>query len=921
MKTRKSILLIALFLLALVAALAVRMALAKPAEAEQTQASPLHPTFALLDQNGENVLNSGGPVSTMQTCGQCHDTEFIAGHSFHSDDGLSANTADISLEAGVGQFGKWDPFSYRYLSGANDSLLDLSTPEWLMRYGAGQAGGGPAFISREGQPLVSLRPDANTAEASLLDPTTGKAEAWDWSKSGSIEMNCFLCHFAKPDNTARTEAIQSGQFAWANTATLASTGVVDKTPTGWAWSASAFDDDGKLKPGGVPIQDPTNENCAQCHKMAHPEDQPLVTSACDAGSAPTGEVISGQRISDSGMNLQNKETLARSWDVHAERELQCTDCHFSLNNPARQLDIGGANPAHLTYDPRRLDLGEYLKQPEHDFARGESAQYNVDPELKGTMRRCEFCHDAQKSHSSWLPYTERHMDALACASCHIPQVYVPAAQSYDWTVLKLNGSAETACRGVAAAAASAVSASGPGTVAASVNTVDNLVSGYQPVLLQRTNVDGGTMLAPYNLISAWYWVYADANGSTRPVRQIDLQAAYIENGDYAPDVVAAFDADGDGSLQNSELRIDNPIKEALIAGRLAALGLANVRIQAQTLPFSINHGVTRGEFVTSNCQTCHSRDSRLAAPIKLSDSVPGGVLPTLAQGTNVSASGEMVQDAGGALFHQPVTSKDGLYVFGSSHLAWLDWFGAAFFVIVLAGVGTHSTLRFLSGSRGRRAQPTEQPEGGPRTEKIYLYVSYERFWHWLQSILIILLLFTGLIIHRPDVFGMFSFRNMVLTHNILAAILVLNAALSLLYHLSTGRIRQFIPRPYGFFDRAILQTKFYVRGIFKGEAHPFEKTPESKMNPLQQVTYLGILFVLLPLQMVTGMLMWGAQRWPQLSSSLGGLTYLAPMHALLAWIFAAFIVGHIYLTTTGPMPLESMRGMVTGWEEVEITQE
>ena len=199
-----------------------------------------------------------------------------------------------------------------------------------------------------------------------------------------------------------------------------------------------------------------------------------------------------------------------------------------------------------------------------------------------------------------------------------------------------------------------------------------------------------------------------------------------------------------------------------------------------------------------------------------------------------------------------------------------------------------------------------------------MYQVYERFWHWLQTIDIVLLLFTGLIIHRPDMYGVFSFRGVVTVHNVLAAILAINAALSLFYHLTTGHIRQFIPRPYGFVDNAIEQALYYIKGIFKGEPHPFAKTPDAKMNPLQQATYFGILNVLLPLQGVTGILMWGVQRWPSIANWSGGLSFLAPAHTLIAWMFAAFIVAHVYLTTTGATPLEAMRGMVTGWEEVEI---
>jgi thiosulfate reductase cytochrome b subunit len=157
----------------------------------------------------------------------------------------------------------------------------------------------------------------------------------------------------------------------------------------------------------------------------------------------------------------------------------------------------------------------------------------------------------------------------------------------------------------------------------------------------------------------------------------------------------------------------------------------------------------------------------------------------------------------------------------------------------------------------------------------------------------------------------------VLVHNILAGIVIVNAALSLFYHLASGEIRQYLPRPAGFFDDAIRQAIFYLRGIFNGEPHPFEKTPERKLNPLQQATYFGLLNVLLPLQVITGALMWGAQRWPDLTARLGGLPFLAPFHTLVAWLFAAFVVGHVYLTTTGHAPLASIQAMMMGWDHLE----
>jgi thiosulfate reductase cytochrome b subunit len=64
--------------------------------------------------------------------------------------------------------------------------------------------------------------------------------------------------------------------------------------------------------------------------------------------------------------------------------------------------------------------------------------------------------------------------------------------------------------------------------------------------------------------------------------------------------------------------------------------------------------------------------------------------------------------------------------------------------------------------------------------------------------------------------------------------------------------------------------------------------------------------------------MWGVQRWPELANAFGGLPFLAPFHTLVAWTFAAFIVMHVYLTTTGHTPLAGIQAMMMGWEDVEV---
>jgi len=652
------------------------------------------------------------------------------------------------------------------------------------------------------------------------------------------------------------------------------------------------------------VQDPTNANCGQCHGLVHTDTKTPVALTTVTNSSwadlvsrlnttlTTGQIISEQKIADSGVNLADKANLTRPWDVHAARQVKCTDCHFSLNNPVYFQESAATRPDHLAFDPRRLDLGEYLQRPMHDFAgsAGTTIQDAGASELTDAMRRCDSCHNAEATHQ-WLPYTARHLDTIACETCHIPHLYAPALQSVDWTVLTAAAEPRREYRGV------------EGDPLAAISPVD----GFQPALLFSQESDGKTRLAPHNLVTAWYWVYGE---TARPVRLQDLKAAWFDGTAYAPQVLAALDANRDGALSETELVLDTEAKQAVIAARLAALGLPNPRIIGDVQPYPISHGVTNGEWVTRECTTCHSDASPLIQPFTLAAAGPTGVTPVLLSSGSTPLLGELTTAADGALHYQESPAKQGLYVFGQSSVTWVDWFGIMVFVGVLLGVIVHGGLRFFSSLR--------QPRHSPQLKQVYIYTAYERFWHWLQTFTIVGLIFTGLIIHKPDVFGIFAFRSIVYVHNVLAVIVIINAGLSLFYHLASGEVKQFLPRPQGLFDRILLQAEYYLRGIFKHEPHPFEKTAQRKLNPLQQITYFGLLNVLLPAQIITGALIWGVQRWPDMAERLGRLPLLAPVHTMIAWLLAAFIVLHVYLTTTGPTPLASIQAMMLGWEEVEF---
>jgi thiosulfate reductase cytochrome b subunit len=206
-------------------------------------------------------------------------------------------------------------------------------------------------------------------------------------------------------------------------------------------------------------------------------------------------------------------------------------------------------------------------------------------------------------------------------------------------------------------------------------------------------------------------------------------------------------------------------------------------------------------------------------------------------------------------------------------------------------------------------------------KKVLFYTLYERVWHWIQALTVVVLLLSGFAISYPDYFAPLSFRTAVELHNISGIILVLNAFLALFYNLAGGVIRQYIPAMDDIFSLGFKQASYYLFGIFKGDPHPFDKTPDRRLLPLQKVTYFLVLNLLLPLMIVTGLLKLSVDVYPGLVDWFGGLSLLGPIHRFGAWLFAAFIILHVYMTTTGATWLSNLVSMVTGYGYVEEGKE
>lgn len=196
--------------------------------------------------------------------------------------------------------------------------------------------------------------------------------------------------------------------------------------------------------------------------------------------------------------------------------------------------------------------------------------------------------------------------------------------------------------------------------------------------------------------------------------------------------------------------------------------------------------------------------------------------------------------------------------------------------------------------------------------RVVLYETFERFWHWAQALLIITMMLTGFEIRSLGL-HLFGFQRAVTIHNVLSVVLMVLIVFAIFWHITTGEWRQYIP------TRKFLRemADFYLTGIFKGAPHPVKKHRMAKLNPLQRLAYLGFKVLIIPVQITTGALYY---FYPNLQHALGwspsSLWIIAILHVATAFILVSFLVGHVYLTTTGHTPLTNLKAMITGWEDL-----
>jgi nitrate/TMAO reductase-like tetraheme cytochrome c subunit len=317
--------------------------------------------------NQRITAESKRPYSPMNTCGRCHDYKTIA-HGWHF------NAFDVDADAGR----EGEPWIWT--DAATGTQLPLSYRDWSHTYDPRDIGLSSWSMTRK---FGARIPGGSVGDAAADE---SKSETSRWPVTGSLEIDCLVCHSSDGgyDINARREQIDQQNFAWAPTAALrlgTIKGNVSRIKDGTklddestkkslpevTYDARRFDPDGKVFVDL--LRHPSSNACYQCHSQ--------------------------RTVGPDGV----EERWIHDEDVHLQAGMQCSDCHRN-----------------------GID---------HDMVRGFEGQVSMSGESIHTLS-CEGCHLGEDDTTvvtsrggrlgSPRPLHEGlppvHFEKIACTACH-----------------------------------------------------------------------------------------------------------------------------------------------------------------------------------------------------------------------------------------------------------------------------------------------------------------------------------------------------------------------------------------------------------------------------------------------------------------------------------------------------------------------
>ncbi len=328
--------------------------------------TPVH-RLALRDGFGDTIAPGAPdalPVSTRQTCGQCHDYDAIAS-GWHFN--MSSTNAVPGRPAQPWFLidplsGSQIPMSLRGWSGTfKPGQIGMTDWEWVYAFGRHMPGG-------------------DVADPLDLYAEGGLRARWD--VSGPVEINCFVCHSQSKayDHSEWVRLIARQNFRWAATGALGLgevLGMGSRVPDYWNELRGLNRDDSVY---AVP------PHVTYDTRLFDAKDRTVL----DLGAPRSENCLNCHSTSQAGMSHKDIDG-----DVHLRAGMTCTDCHGN---------------------------GE-----DHAIARGFEGDNTGKMDKTRATASCVGCHmgtDAAKAGRHGAPAPKHvgipvsHFGTLTCTACH-----------------------------------------------------------------------------------------------------------------------------------------------------------------------------------------------------------------------------------------------------------------------------------------------------------------------------------------------------------------------------------------------------------------------------------------------------------------------------------------------------------------------
>ncbi len=198
--------------------------------------------------------------------------------------------------------------------------------------------------------------------------------------------------------------------------------------------------------------------------------------------------------------------------------------------------------------------------------------------------------------------------------------------------------------------------------------------------------------------------------------------------------------------------------------------------------------------------------------------------------------------------------------------------------------------------------------------KMYLYPIWVRLWHLVNAVLFLALIITGLSLqYSSNDYSLIAFNYSVSIHNITGIILCVGFAFYIMANrfTSNGNYYQFHLK--GLPGRVFKQFMYYSFGIFKKENPPFPISVGRKFNPLQKISYVIVMYIFMPIIIVTGIALFFPDMLPNKILGISGIHFIDLLHIITGFTLSIFMVLHIYFCTIGKTPLANFKSMINGW--------